>query len=159
MQDPRKLRVWRQAHDLAVSARRACNEFPRTGFGSLKNQLTRAAESVVLNIVEGCGSSSIREFARFLEMSIKSTMELEEQLELAKDHSVMRPYTYTTLNNETISIRRQLSALRARVLAAKPLPNVSDPESSLETAGNPEPGSIVPDRGLSRNYPKPVGLR
>ena len=89
MQDHRRLRVWQRAHALAIEIRAVTRRFPRSGYGSLQSQMVRAAESVVLNIVEGCGTSSAKEFARFLDVSIKSTSELEAQLELAKDYGVL----------------------------------------------------------------------
>jgi len=89
MQDYRKLRVWRKAHELALSARRAASRFPRTGYASLRVQITTSAESIAFNIVEGCGATSPKELARFLGISIKSTMELEYQLKLALDYGVL----------------------------------------------------------------------
>ena len=118
MQDHRKLRVWRQAHDLAVSIRRACRSFPRTGYGSLQTQITRAAESIVLNIAEGCGTTSPREFARFLDIGIKSTMELEAQLELARDDRAMSVITWTAVSPLVIDVRRMLCGLRSKVLSS-----------------------------------------
>src|SRR3954470_9407968 len=118
VQDHRKLRVWSQAQNLAIAVRRATRRFPRSGYGSLQSQITRAAESVVLTIVEGCGAASQREFARFLDMAIKSSRELEAQLELAKDYGVLSNASWLDLTNVTISIRRQLCTLRALVLDA-----------------------------------------
>lgn len=116
MQDYRRLRVWRKAHALALIVRRATHRFPRTGYASLKSQVTRAAESVPFNIVEGCGSHSQKEFARFLEISIKSTSELEYQLLLAKDYGVLVPDKWQTLTEETVDTRRMLCGLRAKVI-------------------------------------------
>jgi four helix bundle protein len=56
--------------------------FPRTGYRSLREQIVAAAESIPFNIAEGCGASSQKEFARFLEISIKSANELEAELQL-----------------------------------------------------------------------------
>ena len=117
MQDHRKLRVWRQAHDLAVSIRRAYRSFPRTGYGSLQTQITRAAESIVLNIAEGCGTTSPREFARFLDIAIKSMVELEAQ-ELAKDFGAMNVISWTALSPLVIDVRRMLCGLRSKVQSA-----------------------------------------
>ena len=90
-------------------------EISRTGYGSLQTQLTRAAESIVLNIAEGCGSTSPREFARFLDIGIKSTVELEAQLELARDYGAMSVITWTTLSPLVIDVRRMLCGLRSKV--------------------------------------------
>ena len=118
MEDHRKLRVWKQSHEHAVAVRGACRGFQRGQYASLLTQITRAAESVVFNIAEGCGAASAKQFARFLDIAIKSTRELEAQLELAKDYGALKPIRWTSLNLGTISIRRQPCALRARVVAS-----------------------------------------
>ena len=120
MQDHHRLRVWKKAHALAIEVRRATHLFRRTGYGSLQSQMIRAAESIVFNIVEGCGGRSPKEFARFLDISIKSTSELESQLELAKDYGVLSHHHWQTLTKETVDARRMLCGLRAKVLAANP---------------------------------------
>ena len=118
MQDYRKLRVWQHAHALAISVRRAADRFPRTGYSSLRSQITTAAESVAFNIVEGCGTSSQPELARFLEISRKSSMELEYQLQLARDYGILPQAAWETLSKELIDTRRMLCGLRAKVLAS-----------------------------------------
>ena len=118
MQDHRKLRVWQHAHDLALAIRRASRTFPRTGYASLYSQITRAAESVVFNIAEGCGTTSQREFARFLDISIKSTLELEAQLELSRDYGALSASTWTEVSTLVIDVRRMLCGLRSKVLSS-----------------------------------------
>lgn len=80
--------------------------------------MTRAAESVLFNIVEGCGCRSRKEFARFVEISIKSTSELECQLELAKDYGAMGRADHDKLSAEAVQIRRMLCVFRAKLLEA-----------------------------------------
>lgn len=78
----------------------------------------------MFNVVEGCGARSPKDFARFLDHSIKSTSELEAQLELAKDYGTLGGREYTTLTTEVVEIRRMLCAYRRKVLmtAASPEP-------------------------------------
>jgi four helix bundle protein len=118
MQSFRRLAVWRRAHALALNVRRATRSFPRRGYSSLTKQVTDAAESIPFNIVEGCGASTQREFARFLDISIKSTMELEYQLQLAHDNDVLPTRLWRELTQEAIEIRMMLCGLRKSVLAA-----------------------------------------
>ena len=118
MQNYRKLRVWAEAHELATVTRSATHKFPRYGFGTLHNQMVRAAESILFNIVEGCGANTPREFARFLEISSKSTLELECQLELARDYGIIQRKAWAALNARVISVRRMSWGLRRKVLAA-----------------------------------------
>ena len=117
MQCYRKLRVEAKAHSLATQTRRITYSFPRNRFGSLSGQMVRAAESVLFNIVEGCGANSSKEFARYLEISCKSTMELECQLALARDYGIIATETFSELNDLVIRIRRMLWSLRRKVLA------------------------------------------
>lgn len=116
MQDYRNLRVWRKAHELALGVRRATNRFPRTGYASLKSQVTSSAESIACNIVEGCGANSARELARFLDISIKSTLELEYQLKLATDYEVLAQAEGRALSGEVADTRRMLYGLKKKVL-------------------------------------------
>lgn len=78
--------------------------------------MIRAAESASFNIIEGCGCSTRKEFGRFLDISIKSTTELEGQLELSHDYGVLDRAQWQALTAETVRLRRMLCALRARVL-------------------------------------------
>jgi four helix bundle protein len=75
----------------SLSIRRTVRGFPRTDYDSLRTQMIRAADSIAANIVEGCGASTRREFARFLEISIKSAIELEYHLQLGYDCDVIPP--------------------------------------------------------------------
>lgn len=78
--------------------------------------MATAAESIAFNIVEGCGSTSSKEFARFLDISIKSTCELEYQLQLAADCGLLSRRVWRELAAETVEIRRMLCGLRRKVL-------------------------------------------
>ena len=116
MQDYRKLKVWRKAHELALKVRKSTERFPRSGFSELKAQVTSSAESIPTNIAEGCGSFSAKEFARFIDISIKSANETEYQLLLAKDNSIMTFTDWDSLSSETVEVRKMLCGLRRRLV-------------------------------------------
>ena len=117
MQDYQRLRVHEKAHALAVAARAATRRFPRSGYASLKAQMTSAAESISFNIVEGCGADSQKEFARFLDIAVKSAMELQNQLELAKDYGIVTTLDFERLKESTVDTRKMLCGLRKKVRA------------------------------------------
>ena len=104
---------------MVLSVRRAIRKFPRAEPGSLKYQMVNAAESIAFNIVEGCGSRSPKEFARFLDMSINSSSELEYQIELATDCGFLARPMWKSLTTETLGVRRMLCGLRRRVLESE----------------------------------------
>jgi four helix bundle protein len=118
MQDFRRLVVWQRAHRFALNVRDATRHFPRTGYRDLKAQITRAAESIASNIVEGCGAASRRDFARYLDISIKSACEVDYQLELARDVGVLPHTLWKPLAREVVEIRKMLSGLRRALLQA-----------------------------------------
>ena len=116
MQDYRKLEVSPRARAHAVAIRDCTQRFPRNGYSELKRQMTTAAESILFNIVEGCGSRTQKEFARFLDIAIKSAFEMEGQLELSTDYGIIPLAESADLTKETIEIRKMLCALRRRVI-------------------------------------------
>ena len=59
-------------------------EFPRHELFGLSAQMRSAATSVPLNIAEGQGRHSFREFRQFLRRARASLMELETQIEIAR---------------------------------------------------------------------------
>ena len=118
MQDFRRLRVWERAHQFTLEVREVVQSFPRTGYSGLKAQLLRAAGSIPANIVEGTGAASRKEFARYLDISIKSTSEVEYHLQLALDYGILRPNRWRDLSDEVVQIRRMLCALRRGILEA-----------------------------------------
>ena len=99
-----------------MAIRKATERFPRTGYGELKAQMTGSAESISNNIVEGAGASSRKEFARFLTMSIRSTMELENQLQQALAYEILPVEQWRARTAETIEIRKMIYGYRSHVL-------------------------------------------
>ena len=116
MQDFHRLKVYQRSQDLAVKVRRITDAFPAAGYASLKDQTRRAAESIPFNIAEGCGARTPKEFARFLDVAIKSSNELEAQLKLAKQYGILRATPGKASEDETVEVRRMLCGLRSRVL-------------------------------------------
>jgi four helix bundle protein len=119
MQDYRRLKVSPRARKHAVAIRTCTQRFPRNGYSDLKKQITTAAESILFNIVEGCGARTQKEFARFLDISIKSAFELEGQLDLAMEYGIIPQGNSTLLCNETVEIRKMLCVLRKRVIESE----------------------------------------
>jgi four helix bundle protein len=116
MRDFKKLIVWQRSQTLAVRICEQARQFPRSGFGNLRSQLERAADSIATNIVEGCGAASQREFSRYLDISIKSANEVEHHLLTARDRGALSPDDWRLLTAELIEIRRMLFGLRKKIL-------------------------------------------
>jgi four helix bundle protein len=128
VQDFHRLRVWERAHRFVLDVRKLVQSFPRSGYSELKSQLMSAAESIPSNIVEGSAAASRKEFARYLDISIKSTSEVEYHLQLAVDYAIMRPNRWRELSNEVVQIRRMVVALRRKLLDTDRRPPHEEPD-------------------------------
>jgi four helix bundle protein len=84
MGDFRKLVAWQEAKRLSVLSRDAIQALPRTELFALGAQWRRAVYSVALNIAEGAGQASPRQFRRYLEIAKGSLDELQGILELVE---------------------------------------------------------------------------
>jgi len=71
-----KLIVWQKAMDFGEEIFALANKFHKAEQYNLVSQMTRAADSVALNISEGSILQSTPEFSRFLGYSIRSVAEV-----------------------------------------------------------------------------------
>ena len=118
MQDFHHIKAWQRAHALSIELHKMAAAFSRKRYGHLRSQLTRAVDGIESNIVEGCGAATNKEFARFLDMSIKSANETEVRLLTARDLSLITHATWERHSGETVEIRKMIYAYRKKVLAS-----------------------------------------
>lgn len=118
MQDFKNILAWQRAHAISIVMHRTSRGFARAGHASLRSQLTRAAESIATNIVEGCGAVTRKEFARYLDIAIKSANETEHHLITARDLNLISPDDWHRLTAETITVRKMIFGYRRKVLEA-----------------------------------------
>ena len=78
MRDYKKLEVWKKSHELYMYVKKNITpKFPKEERYELTSQLLRAALSIPLNIVEGCGRYTDKDFTHFLDNSLGSTSETD----------------------------------------------------------------------------------
>ncbi|MEM0964288.1 MAG: four helix bundle protein [Bacteroidota bacterium] len=79
-----KLEVWSLAIEYTDAAYRIADAMPDGERYGLRSQLTRAANSIALNVAEGSTSQSDAEQARFVGMAIRSLVETVACLHLIR---------------------------------------------------------------------------
>ncbi len=79
----RNLKIYQRAIEFAVEIYKLSKTFPREELYGLTGQIRRAVTSISLNIAEGSGSNSEKEFKRFLEIALRSDYEVMTCLEIA----------------------------------------------------------------------------
>lgn len=72
---------------LVVEIYRLASTLPSEEKFGLKSQICRAAVSIPSNIAEGCSRSSVIDYARFLELALGSSFEIETQFLIIKELS------------------------------------------------------------------------
>jgi four helix bundle protein len=107
----RDLRVWQDAMKLASETYRVTANFPKHELYGLSQQMRRAAVSVPSNIAEGKGHRTDKGFANFLFHARGSLLELETQLEIARDLNYLPVEQAEHLFRHTKTVGRSLSGL------------------------------------------------
>ncbi len=79
----RRMLIYKRGLELVTGVYALTRRLPGDEAYGLASQLRRAAVSVVLNIAEGSGASSEREFQRFLEIARRSLYEIDACLEVS----------------------------------------------------------------------------
>jgi four helix bundle protein len=123
MRDFRKLYIWQKAHRLALDVHLAMEDSSARRYAGLRSQILRSGASIPANNAEGCGKSTDGELARFAEIALGSTAELDNHLLFARDAGVLSAARYDALQPRITEVRRMLfsfaRAVRAR-LATQP---------------------------------------
>ena len=112
MRNYKKFNVWWKSHELVLLIYKdIVAEFPASEKFGLTSQLKRAAYSISFNIVEGCGRSSDKDFAHFLDIALGSAQEVEYCLLLAKDLSFICDEPYQVLHEKINEIKAKIIKL------------------------------------------------
>lgn len=107
------LKVWQISLKLSNEIDLIAKEFPKIELlFSLSNQIKKAADSVNLNIAEGCIGQSKAEFSRFLTYSIRSGLEVVSCLFMALARKYISEDVFKRLYNEYEQLCKMISKLK-----------------------------------------------
>ena len=120
MQNYRHLSVWRKAHAVALNIHRIAGSVPRRNNAGVPNQMARAAQSIAANIVEGSSRGSDQDFAKFVQIAIGSSSELEYHLHFAADAGLISAEEFSARAAEVVEVRKMLIGLKKKLLSSKP---------------------------------------
>ncbi len=100
MRDYKKYEVWQSAHELTLFIYNEMIPYlPKSEQYELTSQLKRAVYSIPLNIVEGCGRNSDKDFVHFLDIALGSIHEVEYCTLLTKDLGYLTDDKYDLVLN------------------------------------------------------------
>jgi four helix bundle protein len=111
MRDYKKIDVWNKAHLLVKRIYKdILPSFPAEERFALCSQLRRSAYSIPLNIVEGCGKNTDKDFAHYLDNALGSAHEVEYTCFLAYDLGYILVDQYEIVNKDINEVKAMLIA-------------------------------------------------
>ena len=118
-QSYRELVAWQKAMALVTEIYRVTKVFPCDERFGLTSQLRRAAVSVPSNIAEGQARFSAKELHRFLSTARGSLVEIETQIEIARNLGYVSRSEISGLFKSMSELGRILNGLIASIKASK----------------------------------------
>jgi four helix bundle protein len=107
--------VYQDALSLSRKVRVFSQKLPKSEIYSLRSQITRACDSVVLNIAEGVDRYTSKDFGRFLNQAISSLSETVACLDICVQNSYIVEAEYKTLVKEAEILYMKLNSLHSKV--------------------------------------------
>ena len=118
MKNYRNLVAWQKAHACAVKIQRTTGQISRNGNTDLISQIRRAALSIPANLAEGCGRASDSDFAKFVQIAVGSSTELEYHLQFAGDTGLLHQTEVESRQAEVLEVRRMMIGLLKKLRPA-----------------------------------------
>ncbi|MCL0072158.1 four helix bundle protein [Thermodesulfovibrionales bacterium] len=103
------IEAWKKARALVKEIYRATGESRFSKDFSLKDQIRRAAVSIISNIAEGFSRQTDKEFVQFLHIAKGSTSEAQSQLYVALDLDYISKKEFTGLYSNADEVARLIS--------------------------------------------------
>lgn len=111
MRDYKKLDIWKRSHLLTKKVyQEILPSFPIEERYALFNQLRRSVYSIPLNIVEGCGKNTNKDFAHYLDNALGSAHEVEYTCYLSFDLGYITEQQFEAVNTEINEIKAMIIA-------------------------------------------------
>ena len=110
------LKIFHEAIAFSASIYERVKKFPADERFDLTSQARRAANSVVLNIAEGSGRGTKREFSRFLDLALGSTFETVACFFVAVKQEYISAHDLDEIKQQGESLSKRINSFK-RTLA------------------------------------------
>ncbi len=107
------LEIWRLAVKYASKVYDVTDSFPQKEVFGLTQQIKRAAVSVSLNIAEGSGRDSNKDFKRFLGMAVSSIFEVVSGFAIALDREYVTKRNDQEIYNDSEVLAKKINSFRS----------------------------------------------
>ena len=112
----KNLEVWKKSRQLVAEIYLLAANFPSDEKFGITSQLKRAIISIPLNIAEGSGRNSEKEFSYFLSIAYSSALEAETILYLCLDLQLISEEKLDIFVKKINEIQKMINGLQHKVL-------------------------------------------
>ena len=106
------LEIFHAAIDLSVTIHELVKKFPAEERFDLTSQARRAANSIALNIAEGSGRGTKKDFSHFLDMALGSTFETVACFFIAEKQSYISKQDLDAIKSSAESVGKRINAFK-----------------------------------------------
>jgi len=107
----KQLTVWQKSIQLVTAIYKLTENFPREELYGLTSQIRRAAVAIPSNIAEGRFRGTRKDFLQFLRIAYGSGAELETQIEIAKNLTVIKSLDYSSVDALLLEVMKMLNSM------------------------------------------------
>lgn len=112
----KNLEVWKKSRALVLSIYEVSALFPQDEKFGIIAQIRRAIVSISLNISEGSGRTSNKEFSHFLDIAYSSSLEVETILYLCFDLKYISELKLNDLVIKLNEIQKMINGLQGKII-------------------------------------------
>ena len=119
MSNYENLKVWQKSIELVDLIYRLTRNFPKDEVFGLTSQIRRATVSIALNIAEGSGKTTNKDFCRFFHDSLGSLREVVTLLIIAKKQDYINAEQLDQAYADAEEISRMIYGLEKKLLGSR----------------------------------------
>ncbi|MDO4971236.1 MAG: four helix bundle protein [Bacteroidales bacterium] len=115
MRDFKILDIWKRGILLTKMIYEISRNFPNEEKFGLQSQMRRASTSIPINIAEGCGRDSLKDFAHFIHIAEGSASELECEIIIAVELGYITDDLAAPAVDEIFQIRKMMNSYKSKI--------------------------------------------
>ncbi|MGM9868425.1 MAG: four helix bundle protein [Sodaliphilus sp.] len=115
MRDFRNLEIWERGLQLAKQIYLVSRDFPSEEKYGLQSRIRRAATSIPINIAEGCGRESLKDFVHFIHFAEGSASEVECELIIAVELGFIDKLQAEPIIGEITQLRKMMNSYKLKI--------------------------------------------
>ena len=107
--------VYKDAQDLVSFSLQIVKKLPKEHRFELSSQLIRSSSSIVLNIAEGSGKSSKKDFSNFIDIALGSLYETIANVDILRINGLIESGDFEVIKEKSANIARQLGGFKKKL--------------------------------------------